>query len=577
MLMESYVVALSVSTPKLENINGKDLRTSIVREPLYHPVYFDQTGPVGNKPADHIEDVFVYSENHYDYWCEEFNIERSSWKHAHWGENITLNHACEETLRIGDIVRIGNEAVLQVTFPRIPCFKLSWRLGQAISVLSDIIDSGRIGFYMNVIEPGTIEPNDIFTVIKSHPQHPTVAGISRMLQSSGTSIVQMLEVKSLPDLTPWGLTWINKKIHTIEELSLLKEYRWLGWRSFTINHIVAETHDIYSFYLSPSDTQAVPAFRPGQHLAVRLQVENEVIERRWSLSEYCPDKMQYRISIKKVDNGLGSSWMHAAKEGVQVEIKAPSGDFYLDNTDIMPIVLISGGIGVTPMLAMLQAHLLKDKNTRAPIYWIQCVLNKDNHPFRDDVLAKVEELGVHIHFVYSGPTENETIGHDYHSCGLLSVDKLMSILKTENIKFNGKTIAIPPAFFSFYLCGPKPMQQALYSGLKEKGVEKVFFEEFVSALAMNNADNTLDVATVTYKNAKKQLSWHLEDDVSLLELAEFYDLKPQYQCRSGQCHRCKVKVLEGKVRHTLSVEGIGEDEVLLCCGVPDSSQLIIDV
>jgi hypothetical protein len=90
------------------------------------------------------------------------------------------------------------------------------------------------------------------------------------------------------------------------------------------------------------------------------------------------------------------------------------------------------------------------------------------------------------------------------------------------------------------------MQQALYSGLKEKGVEKVFFEEFVSALAMNNADNRLDAAMVTYKNSQKQLSWNLEDDVSLLELAEFYDLKPEYQCRSGQCHRCKVKVLEGK-------------------------------
>ena len=145
---------MSVATPTLHDINGHSVLTSIIRSPLLEPLYFGPSGPANNETAVHTEAVLATPAEHYDHWMKVFGIGEGEWQWCHWGENPTLTNLDENKLRIGDILRVGPEAVFEVTSPRIPCFKLAWRLGQPETVLHQMIQSGRIGFYLRVKEPG---------------------------------------------------------------------------------------------------------------------------------------------------------------------------------------------------------------------------------------------------------------------------------------------------------------------------------------------------------------------------------------------------------------------------------------
>lgn len=247
-----------------------------------------------------------------------------------------------------------------------------------------------------------------------------------------------------------------------------KEGGWNGWRDFKISKIVTESTEIKSFYLEPTNGEKLPSFKPGQYLSIKTYIDALGHEqpRQYSLSSANSDKW-YRISIKKEmgnqnkPNGIFSHAMHDKKTGDIIQVSAPSGVFYIDNENKNPLVLISGGVGITPLMSMLEAntHELKQHKT----VWIHSCRNKEVHAFKEDI-KKLEQanqwLTTHLYY------ETNTSGEHDAKLGRINIPELQKEILVNDAKY--------------YICGPELFIKAQYTALLEIGVKEEFisFEEF---------------------------------------------------------------------------------------------------
>jgi nitric oxide dioxygenase len=224
---------------------------------------------------------------------------------------------------------------------------------------------------------------------------------------------------------------------------------WRGTRPFRIARRQPESDLITSFYLEPVDGQPLLDFVPGQYLTLVLQVEGEEVRRNYSLSD-APGKPWYRISVKREEGGLVSSWLHQhAQVGTQLQVQAPCGDFTLEpaaQDGKRPLVLVTGGVGITPAMSMLEAAA----PTGRPIRFIHAARHGGVHAFRARVDALAQQHGnVEVLYVYDQPRP-----HDQpHATGLLTQALLARQLPQDRD-------------VDVYFLGPKPFMQAVYrSGL----------------------------------------------------------------------------------------------------------------
>jgi len=160
---------------------------------------------------------------------------------------------------------------------------------------------------------------------------------------------------------------------------------WRGARAFRVARKVVESAEITSFYLEPEDGGAVVGHKPGQYIGLRLEVEGQEIRRNYSLSA-ASNGRDYRISVKREPGGVASNALHRMEPGDSLELFAPAGEFTLQPSD-KPLVLISGGVGITPTLAMLEEAVTTDR----PIHFIHCARNADAHAFRQTIDALAEQ------------------------------------------------------------------------------------------------------------------------------------------------------------------------------------------
>ncbi|WP_173918120.1 NO-inducible flavohemoprotein [Halobacillus sp. Marseille-Q1614] len=243
---------------------------------------------------------------------------------------------------------------------------------------------------------------------------------------------------------------------------------WSGFRNFTIDKKVQESNVITSFYLKAEDGKPIASFRPGQYITVKIDIPGEKFThlRQYSLSD-APDKGYYRISVKREDglednpDGVVSNYLHQElKEGDILPITAPAGDFFLEEDSDAPLVLISGGVGLTPMMSMLQR--MKDVETDRDVYFIHAAQNEDVHAFKEDVRQAAERMkSCQSKVIYSEPLENGTADKE----GVIELEWLRSIA---------------PGSADFYFCGPTGFMKAVNHMLKEWGIpeERINFEFF---------------------------------------------------------------------------------------------------
>lgn len=341
------------------------------------------------------------------------------------------------------------------------------------------------------------------------------------------------------------------------------------WRSLKITKIVDESASIRSFHLEPQDGAGLLPHAAGQHLPIRVTIpgSNQPVIRNYTLS-VAPSDGVYRISVRR--DGLVSQYLHDSTHvGDVIEARAPAGDFTIDVGASRPAVLLAGGVGITPMLAMLR-HVVYEglrKQRVRPITLFHAARSKQDRAFDGEIADLVEAAQGAVRLVRvlsdaSGAAE----GADFDTIGRVDMAML-----TRFLPFND---------YDFYLCGPPQFAQALYDGLRGYGVldSRIHAEAF----GPSSLKRTPDVASVTpirrppstkpvpvaFMNALKEARW-MPDAGTLLDLAEACGLTPEFSCREGSCGTCRTKVLRGAATYIKEPTAtVDEDEVLLCCSVP---------
>jgi ferredoxin-NADP reductase len=356
----------------------------------------------------------------------------------------------------------------------------------------------------------------------------------------------------------------------------IDDHTWTGFRKFEVVQRVPECRDVTSFYLQPHDNKAIPSFYPGQYLTVRLKIpgkEGDVI-RCYSLSDAFGQD-QYRVSIKRAPppssdpeapSGLASSFFHEQiQEGDILDVKAPSGKFYLDVRNPEGVVLLAGGVGVTPMLAM--ANALVQRGSRQPIWFFYGVKNSLDL-VQAEFLRKVAERNDNFHLVvcFSKPADYETIGEDYDYEGHVSIDLVREKLETNN--------------YQFYVCGSGPFMQSLTIGLDEWGVpkSKVNMEAFgPSSIGKKESTLIANDERFTLEFARSKNKVDASTGATILEIAEQNQISIDFGCRVGNCGTCSIAIRKGSVKYDESHDADVEEGSCLACIARPASDLVLDL
>ncbi|USY25293.1 FAD-binding oxidoreductase [Alcaligenes sp. 1735tsa3] len=375
------------------------------------------------------------------------------------------------------------------------------------------------------------------------------------------------------------------------------------FRDYRVLEKQRESDVITSFVLQPVDG-VVPPYQPGQYLVFRLEIDGQTVLRNYSVSgdPDCTDRL--RISVKhekapaglNVADGVASTWLHQhVQPGDVLSAAGPMGEFVLDESSQRPVVLLSGGVGQTPLLAMLHRLL---KRSQRKVYVIHACDNSVVHAFADEMRELVAQReGVQLYFCYRNPTEHDEQAGLHHVAGLITREQLQRWLPLDD--------------YEFYLCGPSAFMQSNYGVLRSLGVarERIHYEFFGPATVLENtlADdgaasavqdqvqpapssrvdaNVLELdspveavrgaataaedaaQTVTFLPDGRQGQWH-EDCPSLLDLAEETGLSPDFNCRAGLCNTCMCTLVSGEVDYFEEpLDPVPEGKVLLCCSRP---------
>ena len=354
-----------------------------------------------------------------------------------------------------------------------------------------------------------------------------------------------------------------------------------GFRGLKVVAKVAESSLITSFHLQAVDGGALPAFRPGQFLVFKIPSATGHVLRNYSLSGSPDDLGSYRISVKREPSagpglpaGLSSNYLHDhVKVGDVLMVDGPRGAFVLDETSPRPVVLLSGGVGLTPMVAML--HALAQRSTQRVLFLHACE-NGAVHALRDEVNGLVaQRAGLSAHYCYRQPDEDDRAAGHFHAEGILTRTVMQSLLCLDD--------------YDFYLCGPPPFMQAMYQTLRGLGVAKdrIAYEFFGPATVLEAEPKpqpvTAPVAaiaegaiTVEFRKSGLTVVWDAAAD-SLLAFAEDQGLKPDFSCRAGICGTCVSKIVSGEVSYFEDpLEDLNQGELLLCCSRPKTA-IVLDL
>jgi uncharacterized protein len=371
-----------------------------------------------------------------------------------------------------------------------------------------------------------------------------------------------------------GKTSDKRSIQESDAISMPNsESLWKDWRNFKVVRKEKESENITSFYLKPEDGMEIPSFQPGQFLTIRLDIPGQTkpVIRTYSLSDYSELCDYYRLSIKReptpegldVPPGLASNFMHdQVQEGSVIAAKPPSGQFVLNVHKAIPAVLISNGVGITPMISMAKA--CSRLNPQRPVWFLHGARDGQYHAFRNEVLSLAKQnLNMQIYFAYSRPRPEDE--GQFQRTGYVDTALIQSLVSQDA---------------EFFLCGSPPFLKSLREGLQTRGVpvDRVFFESFMKAPPSENASPApVEAAEMVFTQSGKTLTWQPEYD-SILEFAEANDLDPAYNCRQGICGTCMCTILEGEVAYQTEPSAeITEGSVLICIAKPKTARVVLEL
>jgi ferredoxin-NADP reductase/MOSC domain-containing protein YiiM/ferredoxin len=577
------LLSVNVGLPRDVRWQGKTIRTAVWKDPVDGPrmvrrinVEGDGQGDLAAHGGEH-RAVFVYQIDSYRYWERELG--RSDFVHGQFGENFTVDGLADDEVCIGDRYRIG-EATFEVTQPRVTCYRVGIRMNDP-RIPALLVSHGRPGFYFRVIEEGHLNAGDEITKIASGPEQMTVVEVDALLYLPGHPRQQLLRALRIPALSEgWQGSFRDLLGDTARSgnaglAATSPPPAWPGFRRLSVTAIEPECDSVTSIRLEDPDGEELPAPEPGQYLTLRIQPDEgkRSVLRNYSMSG-SPGAGYYRITVKREHDGVASGYLHTRlRVGDQLEIGAPRGTFILDRTQA-PVLLISAGIGATPVLAML--HALADERSQREIWWLHGARSSRDHSFAAEakaLLASLPNVRVHVYYSRPGPTDVE--GRDYQSAGRLSAPLLAELA--------------PPRCAEAYLCGPTAFMEEISAALAAIGLNAscIHTEPFGPApgltpgIAPTRARPPHPPAGEpetgpTIEFARSDLAVHWTDDfASLLELAEACDVPVRWSCRTGVCHTCETTLIEGALDYSPDpVEPPAEGNALICCSQPDGDAVL---
>lgn len=356
---------------------------------------------------------------------------------------------------------------------------------------------------------------------------------------------------------------------------------WNGLRKFTVTKKITECDDICAFYLKPHDGRPLPVFKPGQYLTFQLDLpgRDKPLIRCYSLSDSPHQKDYYRVTIKRekapadkpeLPSGAGSSFFHdSVKEGDILNVKAPTGHFFLDMTKTNPVVLIAGGVGITPMLSMAGAIAASGSKRETHFFFGVRNVREHIHKAELEKLA-AENDNIHLHVCYSKPGEKDVKGREYHHEGRVGIELLKELLPSNN--------------FEYYLCGNGAFMKSITDGLEAWGVPEkdVHFEAFGPATVKKKAalptqaeTTHLQKVMVTFARSNKTVRWEPSAE-NILEFARAQGVKIDSGCCAGSCGSCVVAIKSGGVDYLKKPDAEPEAGSCLTCVCRPKNDLVLD-
>jgi ferredoxin-NADP reductase/MOSC domain-containing protein YiiM len=584
------LLSINVGQPRDISWRGQAVYTSVWKEPVQGRrlvrrlnVDGDAQGDLAGHGGEH-RAVFVYQIDSYRYWERE--LKRHDFTFGQFGENFTVEGLADSEVCVGDRYRIGS-ALFEVTQPRVTCYRVGIRMNEP-RMPALLVEHHRPGFYFRVLEEGEVGAGDEIVKVAEGPERLTVAAVDALLYLPGAAREELERALRIPALSPgWkssfeallrqmtqpgsgtgnpGLTSPEQRVTAAP-----------GFRPLKVARMDRESNSVVSLVLEPADGRPLPIPLPGQFVVLRLrpQADAPPVLRSYSLSDL-PDPGRYRITIKEEPHGIASSYVSTQlRAGDLLDVSAPRGAFILRDGDL-PVVLLSAGVGATPVMAML--HALEAGASPRPVWWIYGARNGLDHPFARearDLLARLPYARSYVQ--YSRPDATDRVGVDFDAAGRLTV----AVLEKLGV----------PREADFFLCGPAAFLEEFTAGLVGWGVthDRIHTEIFGPGEpvtpGIKKAPHRLPHAPggspgegprISFARAGLTVSWDPRFQ-SVLELAEACDVPVRWSCRTGVCHTCECGLISGSVKYDPEpLEPPAAGNLLICCSRPQED-LAIDI
>jgi ferredoxin-NADP reductase/MOSC domain-containing protein YiiM/ferredoxin len=574
------VLSVNVGMPKDVSWQGRTVHTGIWKQPVRGPVMARRLNIDGDGQGDldghggEQRAVLVYQIQSYAHWQGHFG--RDDFGYGQFGENLTVDGLPDDEVCIGDRYRIG-EAEFEVTQPRVTCYRVGIRLGEP-DLPALLVSHHRPGFYMRVVTEGHLQAGDRIVKTRTGPGALSVADTDALLYLPGRDSVELRLAARIPALSPGWQGSFRELLTSADttgaaETSVPAEPAWAGFRTLRVTEVVPETTTVSSIHLAAPDGSRLPPARAGQYLTLRMPGAGRPAPvRSYSLSS-APGAGTYRISVKHEPRGLASGYLTTRLQpGTQLETAAPRGDFLLQRGS-GPVLLVSAGIGVTPVLSML--HELAARHSTREIWWLHGARGPQEHPLADEAHALLASLPhAHEHVFYSAATPEECRRRHAH-IGRLTKDELAAL----NL----------PAHATAHVCGPASFMADMQRALTAIGVEPSHIQtELFGAMPPLNPGlpgrtrrsphqpsgppGTGPLVTFARSGISAPFTTSLR---SVLELADACDIPTRWSCRSGVCHTCITTVLSGDVSYSPDpLDPPATGQVLICCAQPDTDVVL---
>ena len=584
------LLSVNVGLPRDIEWNGRTVHTGIWKAPVPGRCRVGRLNLDGDGQGDlaghggEQRAVFVYQIESYRHWAEQ--LKRTDLVHGQFGENFTVEGLPDEAVCIGDRYRIGS-ALFEITQPRVTCYRVGIRMNES-RMPALLTSSGRPGFYFRVLGEGEVGAGDEIVKVGEATERMTVAEVNALLYSPDHPRDRLEHALRVAALSPgWrgsiealleGQTGAVGSGNAGLTPAAAAHPVASGFRPLVVTAMDHESADVLSLTLRSADGQPLRAALAGQYVVLRLQPSAGAppLFRSYSLSGPVSSE-RYRISAKLEPNGAAGSYL---REHVRIldalDVSLPRGSFMLQPGE-RPVVLLSAGIGATPVLAIL--HALAAARSSRPVLWLHGARDRQHHPFAAEVRRLLGTLPHGRSYVcYSRPGPGDRIGEDCDAIGHLS----RSVFDAVGM----------PREADVYLCGPTPFMAEMKKALATLDVapERIHVEVFnggesltpgvvgAATRAPHRPGDDADTGQlVSFARSGVAARWKASVYQSLLELAEACDVPVRWSCRTGVCHTCESGLVSGAVVYGPEpLDRPADGNVLVCCAQP-RGDVVIDL